>query len=263
MVLSSESNELPQYSREEREQILRNARTSFTHGLDHLLGKFQDQEDERFKFSILHIFNAVELMVKAYLGSQNKWLLQKNVDDDKLSDYTADISRLLKRLPRFSEIAFDQKLREQIEKLRIHRNEIEHKRFVLNDEEETVVLLCRVIHGLFIFCRDHLSEDLMPELLGRNKQFSEYWSANDSVYRSAIEEARATVGTEGEITECPFCANETVAIKKEEGDYECYWCHAKVQVLSCASCPAFYIVGRRGDPQLCTRCESEMERATS
>ena len=134
---------ITQFSTQEKEVILKNAVTSFVHGIEHLLDY---KIEKNIKFSILHTFNAVELLLKAYIGSNNKVLLQPNID--KNSDKNADISILLERMENFSAVQFNDDLMKGIEVLRNKRNEIEHKKFILTDKhdaKDVMIILVRVV----------------------------------------------------------------------------------------------------------------------
>ena len=78
----------------EKEEIISNSISSFEHGIEHLL-MIGGEKENSLKFSILHIFHALELIVKAHLGEINEALLWEKIDNR--SEKTADISLLIKR----------------------------------------------------------------------------------------------------------------------------------------------------------------------
>ena len=80
---------IQRFTDEEKGIILKNAESSFVHGVEHLC---KYQEERNIKFAILHIFNTVELLVKAYLGWTNKALLQRDIDKDRREEKNWPIS---------------------------------------------------------------------------------------------------------------------------------------------------------------------------
>ncbi len=92
-------------SEAERIEIIKNAISSFEHGIEHLINWVNEKN---IKFSILHIFNALELITKAHLGTINEALLWPDVD--KKNNKSADISILIKRMNQFSIKRFNENL---------------------------------------------------------------------------------------------------------------------------------------------------------
>jgi|GEM_PF-1507718 len=165
--------------KKECDELLKNAFSSFEHGVEHLV---DGVNEKNIKFSILHIFNAIELIIKYYLLDENEVLILTNIDDknylknDNIKDddqSTADIRTLLLRMNRFSDYVFTDDFLENIEKLRKKRNLIEHKKFVIEDEKDILKILFFIVEGFvdFVF----LLESSAPfEDIG----FSERWVNN-------------------------------------------------------------------------------------
>src|SRR3989344_374885 len=232
-----ENNIINIYNEEEKMEILRNAHTSFVHGIHHL-SEYSNGEIN-IKFTILHIFNTIELLTKAYLGSINLNLLKIKIDDGKYSDgsITVGIETLLKRMKNFSEIVFTEDLRGKIEILRKKRNEIEHKKFILENEENLLITICEIINGLMVFSKNHIYFDIAPDLLNNTKlKFHDTRIKIDRRYAEAIKDANDFKSKGYLLVECPDCLNLTVPYKKESG-VECFMCNQVFYVHKCHNCP--------------------------
>ena len=220
-------------SEEEESNILKNATSSFIHGIEHLL-RYKNGE-KNIKFSILHTFNAVELILKAYLGIINEALLWEKVD--KKSNRSASISTLLKRMEQFSQVQFSEKLRNDIEELRKKRNEIEHKKFILENEKENVKLLINVIYELLIFCNKNVHSNLKENLTEEIKnELDNVRSEFDIEFKDVLNKVKMLKEKSFKVKECPDCLNKTLPYKKINSRIKCFYCNAEFIVIECNSC---------------------------
>jgi len=253
-----------------------NAVTSFAHGIEHLL-KYKNGEDN-IKFAILHIFNAVELFIKVYLGDINEALLLEDIDKKKGSGKFADISLLLKRMGQFSDVQFDPGLRDDIESLRIKRNDVEHKKFVLENENVLMVTLTHVVAELIEFANRNLGgiaeKELSEELILRFN--NEVRMVFDVDHRKRAEELNAAMERAEEfkkkgyrVAACPHCGNRTLAWRKLS-QIKCFYCNEKSTVVNCPNCDSPLVSGRPdviingwGPIDLCDKCVQELSEDAS
>lgn len=234
-----EDKKINSLSLEEKNNILKNARSSFVHGIEHLV-KYESDE-KHIKFAILHIFHTVELITKAYLGEVNSALLRPNIDQK--SSKTADISTLINRMTEFSKVQFSPELINKIEKLRYERNKIEHKEFILDNERKMLQILFDVICQLMIFSKENLNADLRLDLSSKLKDKLDKMRLElDPMLKKALESMDKAKREKPNIqtTECPYCLNKTIAYYRESR-VKCFYCHKELFVLYCKQCDKLYL----------------------
>ena len=235
------NNEVCVFSKEEKTEILSNAYTSFAHGVDHFSEYAEYAGGEKnIKFAILHIFNTIELLVKAYLGSINLYLLKERIDDGKAygdEQKTAGITILLDRMKKFSDVDFETKLREKVEILRKKRNEIEHKKFIFENESDLLILMCDIINGLIVFSKNHIYFDILPDLLDASTKlkFHKARIKLDRNYDKIIKEVESLKHKGYLVIECPSCLNITLPYKRESKAM-CFICNENFYIQKCHSC---------------------------
>jgi len=251
-------NKVCVFSEEEKTEILSNAYTSFTHGIDHFSEYAEYTGGEKnIKFAILHIFNTIELLVKAYLGSINLYLLKERIDDGKAYDdeqKTAGITILLDRMKKFSDVDFGIKLRERIEILRKKRNEIEHKKFIFENESDLLILMCDVINGLVVFSKNYIYFDIHPDLLGTNTKLKFYKTRIkfDKKYAEIIKKIEDLKHKGYLAIECPSCLNITLPYK-QVSKARCFMCNENFYIQKCHSCPNLCTDVQNGQ-RVCNEC---------
>jgi len=251
------NNKISVFAREQKNEILRNADVSFDHGIDHF-SEYADGE-KNIKFAVLHIFNTIELLTKAYLGSINLNLLKEKIDDGVYNDKSKmpGIKVLLDRMNKFSDVDFGEELREKIEILRIKRNEIEHKRFVSKDEDGLLILMCEIINGLFVFSKNHMDFDICPELLSNAKvKFHNTRIKLDENYARVIKEVGFWKSKGYVITECPSCLNLTVPYKKKS-KVKCFMCNEFFYVHKCYNCQNNLCLDIQNGQGICDECTNK------
>lgn len=251
------NNKISAFTQEEKNEILRNAYTSFVHGVDHF-SEYKDGE-KNIKFAVLHIFNTIELLTKAYLGSINLNLLKEKIDDEKVYNdklKMAGIKILLDRMGKFSEVDFGKKLREKIEILRNKRNQIEHSKFIFEWENDLLVLMCEVINGIIIFSRNHIYFDICPVLLSNTKvKFDLIRIRLDKNYAKVIEDVEHLRSSNYSVAECPSCLNLTVPYR-HESLVKCFMCKENFYVEKCHSCKNLCLDIQNGQG-VCDECMSK------
>lgn len=229
---------------EDENRILENAISSYVHGVQHLVE--YEKGNNNIKFSILHIFNSVELILKAYISGVNKALLADNIDayvekaikrGDWEVDKTANISKLMNRMEVFSRAHFDEDLKTDIITLQTERNKIEHKKFILKDEKEMIKVLLNVTYGLLAFCHNNVSRTLDENFTQELKDTLDRTRiALDPGFREIAEEVNNLKSQGYIISKCPRCLNETIACKEIDRKVICKYCNESVVVTRCDEC---------------------------
>lgn len=238
-------------SQQEKEELINNAISSFEHGIEHLLS--YEKDETSIKFSILHIFNALELIVKAYLLTINKALLWPDVDrENKIK--TADISMLIKRMSQFSDKKFNKNLIDNIEKLRKKRNEIEHRKFVIEKEGDLMIILFSVIEEIMIFLKNSLysldNNQRVENIIKKweNEYFNPYFNMKIN-FDKRFKEISKTINSINEKNEniyfylCNNCMLKTVPyLKNEQTKIKCLNCGKEMIVIKCTNCNDIFFV---------------------
>lgn len=107
-----------------------NAFSSLEHGVEHYLVG----DDIDLKFTVLHVFHAVELLLKARLARAHPLLVLQRPEDNPVTGYTADYLVVLKRLKNLGvQLTADDA--KNLEYLRTTRNNIEHYQVKGNRQE--------------------------------------------------------------------------------------------------------------------------------
>jgi len=265
--MKKDYKESKKLSKEEKKAIIENAISSFEHGIQHLLA---GNNDENIKFSVLHIFNSLELITKAHLGSINEALLWPNVD--KRDDRNANISELIKRMNQFSDKNFNEDLVKKIEKLRKKRNEIEHKKLIIEDEKYLMLLLFSVVEGVIIFLRESFQDDNIAKKMVKrweNIFLNRYMSLKsefDDEFKKNIGKLESIKNNNKniEIKLCDNCMLKMLPYKREKGKIKCLNCGKEIYILECYNCGETFFA--EGDDEIallynygCTRCNKPTE----
>lgn len=226
-------------SKKEKEELIKNAISSFDHGIEHLV---KESNDKNIKFSILHIFNSLELIIKAHLGEINEALLWENIDNGKGKKSLATY-KLIDRVNLFSEYEFSETLIDNIKKLREKRNEIEHKEFIIENEQELMNILFIVVEEIINFSQEVLERSDI------NEKFIEKWKSEyvepymfikakfNKKFKKTMEEIdRLGDNNKIKLEVCNKCFLKTIPYKEEEGVVECLNCKNKKYYILCNSC---------------------------
>jgi hypothetical protein len=215
--------------------------------------------EKNIKFSVLHIFNALELLVKAYIGSNNIVLLRPNID--KPNEKIANISILIERMKTCSPVEFDENLIKDIDILRTRRNEIEHKKFKLEDKDihEIMTILVRVTSELKVFTHKNLAKDLRQEL---PSELETEFNSLRFKFDDKLKNAEAKMKEKGIVDklQCTSCFNFTVPFIKQECEVPCYYCLKPQYILRCIGCEKLVLNCCAGIRFYCSQCNSFFEK---
>ena len=241
----------------EKQEMIENAISSFNHGIEHLIK--ENNNDNDIKFSILHIFNALELITKAHLREINEALVWPTIDkkDDKKD---AGIYILMKRMNQFSEYKFNQNLIDNVEKLRKKRNEIEHKKFIIENEQKLMKVLFTVIEETIIFSQKALKES------GAQNKFIKKWKEEyvesymtikmnfDEKFKRMVEEIKEKQEKYNlKIKICNHCFLKTILFKEEEGIVKCLNCGYEQYYMQCRTCNRLFFISKDDTCSLLTK----------
>ncbi len=114
------------------------------------------RESKYWAFAILHIIQALELLVKQVLRNEHEVLIYENIDNKK---NTVTLAAGLERLKNISNIHIDEKEKSMIMKATKYRNLIIHFEYELNSKQfqDIYVHLFEFVH---YFHRKHLNSEL-------------------------------------------------------------------------------------------------------
>lgn len=225
--------------------IEQNALSSLSHGIEHFVN---GETTDNLKFSIIHVFHALELSLKARLAKEHELLIYAK-PEDKIDDnaYTVSFNILIKRLEN-SGVVFSKNDLCDLNALRLIRNAIEHHK-IRQNKEDVKFYIGRAARFLESFLKDELDIILKDEI-------------NDDVYRTLAEaiysyeerlqnakreiEALLPVDLKDRFTEyefaiCDFCGEETVVIPDPKKDItekktHCFFCGEEYFYDHCNRC---------------------------
>lgn len=225
-----------------------------------------------WKYSVLHLVAAVELLLKARLEREHWSLLFADVDKAseaaiKSGDFkSVDFETTYKRLENVAKVALDRTTLQHLDHLRRLRNRIQH--FAVSmDVLQVKSLVAKGIDFTIEFCRSELKDEFearkeeVQEIAVQLRDFQEF-----------AEERLATIATElreaYEPIECPTCWQRTLVIG--DGQPHCLFCHYDVSaeelagdiseghVETCSTCYeetlAFILANNEEGFWLCTSC---------
>jgi hypothetical protein len=217
-----------------------NAFNSLEHGIEHYL----EGSNKDLKFTVLHVFHALELLLKARLAKAHPLLVLQKPEEDPQKGYTVDYFVMLKRLKNVG-VAFSDDDTKSLEYLRSARNAIEHYHFEANRSDiedyvaRTMKLLDRFVEKeLNIHLKERISEEV-------------YRAMEIAVY--SFEERQERI--QGRIADvlprklkeqldyqrmvCDECGEDAVLVpdpNSEVGEVHCYACDARFSYWICNNC---------------------------
>lgn len=246
-----------------------NAIDSLEHGLEHFLTDEPSARD--LKATIIHVFHALELFLKAALAKVHRNLIFSRIDEGPIRDgsHTVSFEKLLWRLQNFDVDLSDEAIK-HLKSLQFVRNSIEHHKVAgRRDDVE------RYISHAIAFLEEFLPEHLAIELKGVLKA-DQYSLVQERVYSYDQRLALATQRLERDIpmeagewsdkvAECPECGEEVFSLfgsttEKDRG--ECYFCGATEYVAFCGRCHRLILGSEpwteENAPGLCSDCLEDL-----
>jgi ribosomal protein S27E len=217
-----------------------NAFSSLEHGVEHYLAG----TDADLKFTVLHVFHAVELLLKARLAQAHPLLILQRPEDDPAKGYTADYNVVLKRLKNLGvQLTADDA--KNLEYLRTTRNSIEHYQVQGNRQEieDYVARAMKLLDG-FVERELHirLRERIRSELYGAMERALYSYEERQERTRQRIAEALPKKPKEQSLYQelvCDECEEEAILFpdpQSSDGRLECYSCGVKFFYWVCDNC---------------------------
>jgi predicted DNA-binding protein YlxM (UPF0122 family) len=239
-----------------------NAFSSLEHGMEHYLAG----SDTDLKFTVLHVFHAVELLLKARLAQAHPLLVLQRPEDDPVKGYTADYHIVLKRLKNLGvQLTADDV--KNLEYLRTTRNSIEHYE-VQGDRQDIEDYVARAVKLLDGFVEKELhvrlKERIRPELYREMEQaLYSYEERQERVSERIAQVLPKKPKEQAEYQKimCEECGEEAVLVpdpQSDDGTVQCYDCGAKFSYWICERCGTPILSSKPDDTDICDDCWSNM-----
>ncbi|MBD2005590.1 MULTISPECIES: hypothetical protein [Cyanophyceae] len=212
-----------------------NAMDSLEHSVEHLCAAERDTD---LKYTVLHIFHATELFLKARLAKDGLEQIYKNkkVEPD---GYTVDFKNIIKRLHQIG-VCLSEQDKSDLEFLRKVRNSIEHYEFA-GDYEQIENYVGRAMRFLKIFLYKELGLDLQNELTERTYEalLNAFGSYAERMAEHNISLHPKDYGVEHDLLLCEQCHKEAVAFPdptSKDRTVHCFRCEVRYFVKFCLRC---------------------------
>lgn len=227
-------------------ELEQNALDSLTHGIEHFMERKRPTD---IKYSVLHVFHAVELFLKARLAKAHPLLLYQKPEVPLNKSPTVDFSSLLGRLHNVG-CSFSKQSLDDLTYLRQVRNSIEHHHVEEHRDtlEEYVARTLRLLDGflekeLGILLKERLEKKayhMMSELLYSYEERLEKAQREMKLYLPSDAEIYNSKGLVEAITLiCEECGEETIVIPdptSNDGTVHCFFCGADFYMTVCERC---------------------------
>lgn len=225
--------------------LTENAIDSFQHGVEHFLNGDDSAKD--LKATIIHVFHAVELFLKAALASVHPSLIYSKIDEGKIqaNAHTVSFEKLLWRLQNF-DIDLSPDDVKHLKSLQALRNSIEHHQ-VSGNRAQVEGYVAHAIAFLDSFLPQWLHFDLREIV-----EAEVYADIRDRAYSHELRQRVANERLErhlpaGEdvllspslVVQCPDCGEEFFWAddpNAPEDRGQCYFCDAQRFVGYCGRC---------------------------
>ncbi len=243
-------------------ELEENAFDSLIHGFKH----FDEEEmDTDLKYTVLHVFHAAELFLKARLAKAHPLLIYQKPEDPPEKAHTVDFQTAIKRLHNLG-VALPSL--DGLTQLRRLRNAIEHHRVVGNRQEigAYVGLALRFLEG---FVERELNISL-KERLGAGVY--EAMMSLLYTYQERVEKAKQSIeellpkGQERldyQTLICEECGEGTVIFPDPTTEPEkvhCFFCNAQFFTKICERCDKVSLSSRHleDDDLICQDCWDDL-----
>jgi hypothetical protein len=238
-------------------ELFENAVDSLRHGMEHYL---EGKDSDDYKYAIIHIHHAIELLLKERLYLDHPILIYKNINENITdASNTVGVREAFTRHDNLN-IIIPENQQRIVFSLQQRRNVIEHH--VYRPEESDFYVVGKGLKFVRYFITEQLEldfEDILPESLV-NEIIRVIYS-----YEERLDEAMSTVNrltgihTRDDLCDpreaqcCPECGNETVVIDQEDGGF-CYFCRERVSLEACDFYGGFFPDYEMTDLGLCRDC---------
>lgn len=216
-----------------------NALDSLTHAVEHFLA---EERETDLKYTVLHIFHAVELFLKARLALVDSKLIYKNSEKTGEDDLTIGFFEVQKRLQSI-DVNLSQRHLNNLDELRKLRNKIEHYR-IQASREEIENYVGRAMDFLDLFIERELGISLKEKLTELDGDGETYRTLSMNWFSYLMRMAEAGISLhpkhqEHQILSCEVCGEEAIAIPDPTttGDTaHCFSCQRHYDVDYCWRC---------------------------
>lgn len=221
-----------------------NAFSSLRHGIEHFIN---DETTENLKFSIIHIFHAVELFLKARLVKAHELLIYVK-PEDKIGDnsHTVCFDVLIKRLEN-SGVTLLNSDKRILKMLQHTRNAIEHHKVNKNKGE------VRLYVGRAAKFLDNFLNNELDIKLKENIDTTLYQTLSEAIYsyeerlKKAEEEISQSLPVKPKekmdyyYEICPNCGENTIVIpdpkdESQDNKTHCFFCGQQYFYEYCIKC---------------------------
>lgn len=233
--------------------LLENAFSFLNHSLSHAI--IAEKEKNHWKFAILNLVQAVELILKELLRKEHPRLIYKNIDDPK---ETVSLNFAVTRLQKIARIKFKDEDLNTISAASKYRNNIVHYEFSF-PLQEIKLLYAQLLGFLQSFVQEYFSKTL-NEIV-----FDEEWEEAVKIleYSSELkiraeERMRREKIDEQYVIKCKQCNQITFVIQDSKNI--CYLCGYRGFVEKCSLCNNYFFEEdltydhRHSDEPLCNQC---------
>lgn len=125
---------------------------------------FSDYQANRYKYSILHAFSGVLLILKERLRREHESLIFEKVE--KVGDSasrTVDFDTVLLRLEKIANVRIDDSSKQLLRKVQSARNRLEHYEVHL-EQGDALAMVTRLVEFAYWFLRDELGTNLRDHI---------------------------------------------------------------------------------------------------
>jgi hypothetical protein len=247
-----------------------NAMDSLVHGVEHFIN---EEKPSDLKYTILHVFHAVELFLKARLAKDDPSSILK----PHRANHTIDFDTCVKKLKTIG-VDISEQNRNNLNALRNLRNFIEHYQIACT-RNEIVQYLGRAMFFLDSFLQRELGINLKEQLDEEiYRVLSEALYTYNELLEKANEQMMIVINEINEHADhhepsphysvefCVKCGEKTILISDRtlvDGSVQCFFCKARSIVETCERCGSFMLYSsysevEEDDPNLCEDCWHEL-----
>ncbi|MBT9165103.1 MAG: hypothetical protein DDT23_01118 [candidate division WS2 bacterium] len=220
--------------------MFENAIDSIRHGIEHfIIGK---NDPKNYKYSIHHVCNGVELLLKQRLADEYKLLIYQKIE--KKGSSTVGIDDAVKRLARINPTIIREDEIERIERIKKARNRIEHYGVDISKKDAEMVIgdiipfLIRFLREEFgKNLRDFLDMEQFDQVLYIEKAYSEALKIAEEEAKEKTYEHKAGYPN---LRFCPWCYHETFVMDPEDAVGKCTMCDKVSELATCDVCGSIF-----------------------
>jgi hypothetical protein len=148
----------------------------------------------------------------------------------------------------------------------VKRNEIEHKKFIIGDEKELMLLLFYIIEEIVIFSHNaFIFDDIGRNFIKKWKDeyvesYMEIKAKFDDDFKKIIERIKSIKEKNKiELMLCYKCFLKTIPYKNEIGKIKCLNCGIELYGIECDTCKNIFFINENDDQYFmfnrCGHCE--------